>query len=125
MPRVIPSKELLEEQGRAAFMHAVALDEQALGQLSEEAARRVEATLEEIELTAQEAELLNAQAGSGNFKPEVAEVKLGYPGAEGEGLHFTVAVIDHPLNLKDWREVPCSFTPQEIAEIIQEISLSD
>lgn len=104
-------------------MHAIARDDNALSALSEYAARQVEQSLKATELSDEEKEIIYAQRGAGHFRPEVSEVRLGYFGEEKiePGLHFTVSVIDHPLSPHDQREIPYSFSPSEITEIIEEI----
>lgn len=104
-------------------MHAIARDDNALSILSDIAARQVEKSLKASELTQEEKQIIYAQWGVGDFKPEVSEVRLGYFSQEdiGPGLHFTVSVIDHPLSPHEQREIPYSFSPAEITEIIEEI----
>lgn len=118
---------MLKERGEKAFLHAVACDQDALGILSDEAGRRVAETLEAAELSQAELEIIYAQRGAGHFTPEIADVKLGYLGEQpaGPGVHFTVSVIDHPLSPRERREIPLSFSPEEIASLIEELSLPE
>ena len=119
-----PTREILKERGEAALFHAIAQDDRAMGRLCEEAARQVKSVLGEVELSPEEQEIIYAQRGAGHFEAEIADVRLGYFGEEkpGPGIHFTVSVIEHPLKLHDYREIPCSFSAEAITRIIEEVS---
>lgn len=115
------SQELLKTEGEAGLVRRVSRSEVAMLALQAAAESQVMQELYPAPLSQEEKEILDAPRGAGEFTPEVAAVT---PGARehGEGaLHFTVSVIDHPLGLHDLREVPVSFSLEEIIALVPEV----